>query len=73
VGLVYDPRELTGVTAARPGVAGVLQMVSELTLTVSRMRTSQLRRIRWRTGQGRGYVRMTRGSSGRDIVWYVCC
>jgi hypothetical protein len=25
VRLVYDPRELTGVTTARPGVAGVLQ------------------------------------------------
>jgi hypothetical protein len=68
VELVYDPRKLTGVTAARPGVAGVLQMVSEPTLAVSRVRTGQLRRIRWRTGQGRGYVRMTRGSSGRDIV-----
>jgi hypothetical protein len=71
--LVYDPTKLTGVTAARPGVAGVLQMVSGPTLAVSRVRTGQLRRIRWRTGQGRGYVRMTRGSSGRDIVWYVCC
>jgi hypothetical protein len=29
VGLVYDPRGLPGVTTARPGVAGVLQMVSE--------------------------------------------
>jgi hypothetical protein len=29
VGLVYDPREQPGVTTARPGVAGVLQMVSE--------------------------------------------
>jgi hypothetical protein len=26
VGLVYDPRELTGVTTARPGVAGVLHL-----------------------------------------------
>jgi hypothetical protein len=25
VGLVYDPRELLGVTTARPGVDGVLQ------------------------------------------------
>jgi hypothetical protein len=63
VGLVYDPRGLLGVTTARLGVSGVLQMVSEPTLTVS-----------WvRTGQGRGYVRMTRESSGRDTVWYVCC
>jgi hypothetical protein len=46
----------------RPGVAGVLQMVSELTLVVSQART----------GQGRGYVHMTRGSSERDRVWYVC-
>jgi hypothetical protein len=27
VGLVYDPRALPGVTTARPGVAGVLQMI----------------------------------------------
>jgi hypothetical protein len=72
VGLVYDPRGLTGVTTVRPEVAGVLQMVSEPTLVVSRARTCQLRRIRWRTGQGRGYVRITRGSSGRDTIWYVC-
>jgi hypothetical protein len=41
----------------------VTNMVLEPTLTVSRMRT----------GQGRGYVCMTRGSVGRDMVWYVCC
>jgi hypothetical protein len=64
---------LPGVTTVRPEVVGVLQMVSELTLAVSWARTGQLRRIRWRTGQGRGYIRMTRGSSGRDTVWYVCC
>jgi hypothetical protein len=68
VGLVYDPMELTEVTTVRPGVPGVLQMVSEPTLVVSRARMGQLRRIRWRTGQGRGYIRMTRGSSGRDTV-----
>jgi hypothetical protein len=44
--LVYDPMGLLRVTITRPGVAGVLQMVSELTLTVSQARTSQLRRIR---------------------------
>jgi hypothetical protein len=63
--LVYDPRELTGVTTARSEVAGILQMVLELTLTVSRVCTSQLRRILWRMGQGRRYERMTRGSSRR--------
>jgi hypothetical protein len=63
VGLVYDPRGLTGVTTARPGVPGMLQMVSESSLAVSQVRTVQLRRIWWRTGQGRGYVRMTHGSS----------
>jgi hypothetical protein len=68
MGLVYDPRGLPGVTTARPRVAGVLEMVSEPTLTVSRVRTGQLRRIWWRTGQGRGYVRMMRGSSERDTV-----
>jgi hypothetical protein len=46
VRLVYDPRGLPEVTIARPGVAGVLQMVSEPTLAVSRARTGQLRRIR---------------------------
>jgi hypothetical protein len=51
-----------------PGLAGVLQMVLEPTLTVSRARTSQLRRIRWRMGQGCGYVCMMRGSSRRDTV-----
>jgi 1,4-dihydroxy-2-naphthoyl-CoA synthase len=73
VGLVYNPRGLPGVMTARPGVAGVLQMVSELTLAVSRARMGQLKRIWWRTGQGHGYVRMMRGSSGRDMIWYVCC
>jgi hypothetical protein len=51
---------------------GVTNMVSESTLTVSRMRTGQLRMIRWRTGQGRGYVCMTCGSVERDTIWYVC-
>jgi hypothetical protein len=44
VGLVYDPRGLPEVTTVRPGVAGVLQMVSEPTLTVSRACIGQLRR-----------------------------
>jgi hypothetical protein len=44
VGLVYDPRGLSGVTTARPRVAVVLQMVSEPTLAVSRAHTSQLKR-----------------------------
>jgi hypothetical protein len=38
MGLVYDPRELPVVTTARPGVAGVLQMVLEPTLAVSQAR-----------------------------------
>jgi hypothetical protein len=63
--LVYDPRELAGVSTARPEVPGILQIVSEPTLAVSRVCTSLLRRIRWRTGQGRRYERMTRGSSER--------
>jgi hypothetical protein len=53
VGLIYDPRGLPGVMTTRPGVIGVLQMVSESTLAVSRARTGQLRRIRWRTVQVR--------------------
>jgi hypothetical protein len=60
VGLVYDRKGLPGVTTARPVVAGVLQMVLEPTLMVSRARTGQLRRIQWCTSQRRGYVRMTR-------------
>jgi hypothetical protein len=35
MGLVYDHRGLTGVTTARPRVVGVLQKVSEPTLTIS--------------------------------------
>jgi hypothetical protein len=50
VGLVYDPRGLPGVMTARLGVAGVLQMVSKPTLTVSWVHTGELRRIRWHTG-----------------------
>jgi hypothetical protein len=36
VGMVYGPRELPGVSIVGPRVDRVLQMVSELTLTVSR-------------------------------------
>jgi hypothetical protein len=68
VGLVYDPRELPGVTTTRPGVAGVLQMVLELTLAVLRTRTGQLRRIQWCTGQRCRYVHMVRESSVRYMV-----
>jgi hypothetical protein len=68
MGLVYDPRGLSGVMTAKPDVVGVLQMVSESTLVVSRACIRQLRRIRWRTGQGRGYIYMTCGSYGRDTV-----
>jgi hypothetical protein len=46
VGLVYDPMGLPGVTTAIPRVAGMLQMVSKPTLTVSQAHTGQLRMIR---------------------------
>jgi hypothetical protein len=36
VGTIYDPRELPGVSNTSPGVDGVLQVVSEPTLAVSR-------------------------------------
>jgi hypothetical protein len=36
VGTIYDPRELPGVSIADPGLDGVLQVVSESTLAVSR-------------------------------------
>jgi hypothetical protein len=71
MGLVYDLRGLSGVTITRPRVVGVLQMVLEPTLAVSRVRMGQLRRMRWRMGQGCGYVCMTHGFSGRDMIWYV--
>jgi lipopolysaccharide/colanic/teichoic acid biosynthesis glycosyltransferase len=46
MGLVYDLRELPEVTTVKPGVTGMLQIVSKSTLAVSRVRTGQLRRIR---------------------------
>jgi hypothetical protein len=36
VGTIYDPRELPGVSIAGPRVYGVLQVISEPTLVVSR-------------------------------------
>jgi hypothetical protein len=36
VGMVYDPKGLSGVTTTGPRVDGVLQMVSEPTLMISR-------------------------------------
>jgi hypothetical protein len=36
VGTIYDPRELPGVSTIGSGVDGVLQVVSEPTLVVSR-------------------------------------
>jgi hypothetical protein len=44
--LLYDSRELLGVTTTRLGVAGVLQMISESTLTISRACAGRLIRIR---------------------------
>ena len=38
-----DPRELPGVTGAGPGVAGVLQLVSEPTLAITRACAGQMR------------------------------
>jgi hypothetical protein len=36
LGMIYNPRDLPGVSTTGPGVDGVLQMVLELTLAVSR-------------------------------------
>jgi hypothetical protein len=36
VGTIYDPRELLGVSTTVPRLEGVLQVVSEPTLAVSR-------------------------------------
>jgi hypothetical protein len=71
--LIYDSRGLAGVMTVRPEVTVMLQMVSESTLTISRARTGQLRRMRWHMDQVREYVRMTHESSGRDTVCYICC
>jgi hypothetical protein len=71
--LIYDPKGPTGVMTVRPGVIVMLQMVSESTLTISRARTGQLRRMRWHTDQVHEYVRMTREFSGRDTICYICC
>jgi hypothetical protein len=35
MGTIYDSRELLGVSVVSPGLDGVLQLVSELTLAVS--------------------------------------
>jgi hypothetical protein len=73
VRLVYDPRELLRVTTIRFRVARVLQIIPELTLMVSQACTGQLKMIRYRLGQGHGYIRMMHRSSRRDMIWYVCC
>jgi hypothetical protein len=36
VGTIYDPKELPGISTTDPGLDGVLQVVSEPILTVSR-------------------------------------
>jgi hypothetical protein len=46
MGLVYDYMKLTQVTTVGLRVTGVLQMVSEPTIAISRTRTGQLRKIR---------------------------
>jgi hypothetical protein len=59
VGMVYDPRGLSGVSIVGPGVDGVLQMVSEPTLTISRVCV----------GQELGY--MAHGACGsRVVTWH---
>jgi hypothetical protein len=73
VRLVYDPRELLRVTTIRFRVARVLQIIPELTLMVSQACMGQLKMIRYRLGQGHGYIRMMHRSSRRDMIWYVCC
>jgi hypothetical protein len=67
--VVYDPKELSGVTTARTRVAGVLQMVSEPTHGFTGVYGSVEKDMVAR----RVYVHMTRGSSGRNTVWYECC
>jgi hypothetical protein len=45
MGLIYDPRGLSGVMIVRSEMARVLQMVLEPILVISQARMSQLRRI----------------------------
>jgi hypothetical protein len=61
VGLVYDSRELTGVTITKPGVTGVLQMVSEPTLAVFTGAYRSVEKDTVAYGSRTWYVRMTRG------------
>jgi hypothetical protein len=59
VGIIYDSRELSGVSTTGPGVVGVLQVVSELTLTVSR------------TCVGQGLRYMAHGACGPGVAtWH---
>jgi hypothetical protein len=60
VGTIYDSKELPGVSTAGPGVDGVLQVVSEPTLTVSR------------TCVCYGFGYMAHGACGPGVVtWHV--
>jgi hypothetical protein len=60
LGTVYDLRGLPGVSTDGPGVDGVLQMVSEPTLAVSR------------TCVGYGFEYMAHGACGSGVVtWHV--
>jgi hypothetical protein len=59
MGMIYDPRELPGVSIADPGVDGVLQMVSEPTLAVS-----------W-VCVGYGFGHMAHGTSRPEVLtWH---
>jgi hypothetical protein len=60
VGTIYDPSKLPGVSTAAPGLDGVLQVVSEPTLEVSRVCV-------W----ARGFGYMAHGACGPGVVtWH---
>jgi hypothetical protein len=59
VGTIYDPRELKGVSTIGPGVDGVLQVVPEPTLVISRVCV------------GWGFRYMEHGACGpRVVTWH---
>jgi hypothetical protein len=74
VGLVYDPRGLVGVTTARLGVAGLLQMVSVPILTCFMGAYRSVEKDTVVCGSGT-WVRThdTWVLWEEHGMWYVCC
>jgi hypothetical protein len=62
VGLVYDPRELPGVTTVRPGVAGVLQATYQMGQRARRNLGDDARRTQ------DGLCHLRRPNMGQDVL-----